>query len=393
MSINYLDLKPQYEFLKDQIHQKMNTIFNHHRFIMGPEIGDLEKKLSQFVGSPHTIACSSGTDSLILALMALDIQRGDEVITTPFTFAATAESIALIGATPVFVDIYPDTYNIDITKVREAITPRTKAIMPVALFGQPADMDELMKIGKEHNLWIIEDAAQSFGAKYKNQRSGAMGHISCTSFFPAKPLGCYGDGGAIFTPDKKIADKMRQLLNHGQNQDGHYEFIGLNGRLDSFQAAVLLCKLERFEWELQKRQTIAMRYTENLKKMETIGWQLPKVAPHCQSSWAQYTVSVPNRTEIQKELQDKGLPTRVYYPSILPEQTAYKKRSISHSLIHAKKASERVMSLPLYADMPEKTQERIIEIILSTTAAHHHPYREKLPDVTFPPNKQPVASP
>ena len=373
MNITFLDLKPQYEALKDQIHQKMEGVFEHKQFIMGPEVTSLEDSLSQFIGAPHSIACSSGTDSLILSLMALDIQRGDEVITTPFTFAATAEAIILVGATPVFVDINPDTYNIDPERVRQAITTKTKAILPVALFGQPANMDELMQIGKDHNLWVIEDAAQSFGAKYKKLRSGAMGHISCTSFFPSKPLGCYGDGGAVFTHDKKIADKIRQLLNHGQAPNGHYESIGINGRLDSLQAAVLLCKLNRFQWELKQRQSLAMHYSRELRNLESLGWQLPHVLPYCQSSWAQYTVSVPNRSELQNKLQEKGLPTRVYYPFVLSEQPAYLKKCINHSLDNAKQASERVMSLPLYPDMAEETQNKIIEIILSASLRQPSP--------------------
>ena len=282
----FVDLKPQYEALKSQIDERLHRVLEHGQFIMGPEVRELEEQLSQFLGAQlldaqfpgktQAVACSSGTDALLLALMALGVQRGDEVITTPFTFAATAEAVILTGATPVFVDIDPDTYILDVQEVSQAINEKTKAILPVALFGQPAPMDELMELAEKHQLWVIEDAAQSFGARYKNLRSGALGHISCTSFFPAKPLGGYGDGGAVFTGDEELATRIRCLLNHGQTQRNQYEFIGINGRLDSLQAAVLLCKLERYEWELQQRQVIADCYNEGLRDLEVSeGWKLP----------------------------------------------------------------------------------------------------------------------
>lgn len=366
MGIVFVDLKLQYQALKDKIHQRMDVVFEHGQFIMGPEVFELEESLSRFIGVPHAIACSSGTDALLLALMALEVGEGDEVITTPFTFAATAEAIVLAGATPVFVDIEPNTYNLDIEKTAQAINKKTKAIIPVALFGQPADMNGLTELGEKYQLWIIEDAAQSFGAKYQGLRSGALGHMACSSFFPAKPLGSYGDGGAVFTHNTELATRVRQLLNHGQTRKNHYEYIGINGRLDSLQAAILICKLERYEWELQQRQVIASRYTEGLKSMKDLGWKLPFVAEGCQSAWAQYTVSVPNRPQLQKYLMENKIPTAIYYPSVLSEQPAYIKRCISHSLDKARRACQQVISFPFYADMPEETQQKIIEVLLKS---------------------------
>ena len=361
----FIDLKPQYEALKIQIHERLHRVLEHGQFIMGPEVRELEEQLSQFLGGTQAVACSSGTDALLLALMALGIQKGDEVITTPFTFAATAEAVVLVGATPVFVDIDPDTYILDVQKVSQAINKKTKAILPVALFGQPALMDEFMALAEKHQLWVIEDAAQSFGAKYKNLRSGSLGHISCTSFFPAKPLGGYGDGGAVFTNNEELATRVRYLLNHGQTQRNHYEYIGINGRLDSLQAAVLLCKLERYEWELQQRQVIANNYTKGLKGLEvSAGWKLPRVTEGNQSTWAQYTVSVPQREALQKYLLEHHIPTAVYYPNILAEQPAYMNHCVSHSLDNAKKVCEEVLSLPFYPDMKQETQQRIIETLI-----------------------------
>lgn len=366
MSTAFIDLKPQYEALKDKIHQRVHRVFEHCQFIMGPEVTELEEKLAQFIGVPHVIACASGTDALLLSLMTLGIGKGDEVITTAFTFAATAEAIVLLGATPVFVDIDPHTYNLDAQKTAQAINKKTKAIIPVGLFGQPADMNEFMMLGRDHSLWVIEDAAQSLGAPYHGRRSGSLGHISCTSFFPTKPLGGYGDGGAVLTHDEDKAQKVRQLINHGQTRRNYSEFIGITGRLDSLQAAVLICKLERYEWEVQQRQMIAHRYTQGLQEMRERGWKFPAIAEGCQSSWAQYTVSVPHRTELQKYLTQNGIPTTIYYPSILPEQPAYIEHSVNHCLDHAKRACQQVISLPFYPDMTEETQQKIIEVLLSS---------------------------
>ena len=367
MEVRFLDLRPQYEVLREKINQRMEAVFKHTQFIMGPEVTQLEEDLSRFIDVPHSIVCSSGTDALLLSLMALGVGQGDEVITTPFTFAATAEAIVLAGATPVFVDIDPLTYNISTEEVVKAINSKTKAIMPVALFGQPADMNGLMQLGEKHKLWVIEDAAQSFGARYQGHFSGALGHVSCTSFFPSKPLGCYGDGGAVFTHSEEIEKKVRQLINHGQVQRDHHECIGINGRLDSLQAAILLCKLERYEWELKQRQKIASNYTRCLKPMEIkASWQLPVEASGCQSIWSQYTICVPNRCEIQEHLKRHGVPSQVYYPTVLSEQPAYVDCSISHSLKQAKRACHRVMSLPIYADMGEEVQQRIIEVLLES---------------------------
>ncbi|MGJ0353739.1 DegT/DnrJ/EryC1/StrS family aminotransferase, partial [Aliarcobacter cryaerophilus] len=306
---------------KEEIEEAILKVARDCNFIMGSQIDELERDLEKFTGSKYAISCSSGTDALLLAMMALDIQPDDEIITTPFTFFATAETIAFLKAKPVFVDIDEKTYNIDPKKIEEKISSKTKAIIPVSLYGQPCDMDEIDQIAKKYNLKVIVDGAQSFGSTYKGESDSNLGDISCTSFFPAKPLGCYGDGGALFTNDEKLADKIKSLRLHGQSIRYHHQYIGMGGRLDTIQAAVLNVKLKYYEKDLKLRQDVASKYTQalNAKNIET-----PFVKSDRTSAWAQYSIRVQNRTELQTKLQNLGIPTAVHYPMPLHVQECFK---------------------------------------------------------------------
>ena len=361
--IPYLDLKPQYKALEKGIQQRIQTVLNHGQFILGPEVEECEEALSQFLGVKHGLTCASGTEGLIIALMGLGIGPGDEVITTPFSFFATAETISLVGAEPVFVDIDPVTFNIDPTKIEQAITPKTKAIMPVSLYGQPADFEEIEAIASKHKLFVIEDSAQSFGAPYKKQKSGALGVVSATSFFPAKPLGCYGDGGAVFTNDDELNLRMTQIRVHGQEKRYHHVRMGVGGRLDTLQCAILLEKLKRYPWEIEQRQRIAQEYTEEFAQIGDDLIRPPYVKQDRESVWAQYTVMVENRNEFAKKLAERGVPTSVHYPTPLHWQPVYAHLKDRYQLPIAEKVSQQVISLPLYPDMTESLQEQIIETV------------------------------
>jgi UDP-2-acetamido-2-deoxy-ribo-hexuluronate aminotransferase len=350
--IPFIDLKTQYRALEDSIKARMHKVLEHGQYIMGPEVRELEQKLEAYTGAKHCITVASGTEALLISLMAMGIQPGDEVITTPFTFVATAEVIVLLGAKPVFVDIEPDTCNIDVSKIEAAITPRTKAIMPVSLYGQPCDMDEINAIADKHKLIVIEDAAQSFGAEYKGRKSCNLSTIGCTSFFPSKPLGCYGDGGAIFTSDDAIAQACREIRVHGQSKRYVHTRIGVGGRMDTIQCAVVLAKMERFEWEVQQRLEIGRRYNEifdhvNVKRVTQRNDRT--------SVFAQYTVLIDNREAIQSKLSSAGIPTAVHYPIPLNEQPAYKHLCCSDCTPISRDIAKRVMSLPMSADMDETT--------------------------------------
>jgi UDP-2-acetamido-2-deoxy-ribo-hexuluronate aminotransferase len=300
MTIPFTDLKTQYLALKPQIQTRIEAVLDHGQYIMGPEVKELEEKLAAYVGAKHCITCASGTEALLMSLMALDIKPGDEIITTPFTFIATAEVIVLLGAKPVFVDVEFDTGNINAELIEAAITPRTKAIMPVSLYGQTSDMDAINAIALKHgNLPVIEDAAQSFGATYKGRQSCNLSTIGCTSFFPSKPLGCYGDGGAIFTNDDSLAQAMREIRVHGQSQRYVHTRVGVGGRMDTLQCAIVLAKIERFEWEVQQRLEIGHRYNQLLDKE---GVARIQQRPERTSVYAQYTVMVPQREALQKRL-------------------------------------------------------------------------------------------
>lgn len=358
MKINFIDLQGQYQKYKNEIDKEIHEVLDSSMYI-GGKVTELEKNLVDFLGCKHAIACSSGTDALLLALMALDIKAGDEVITTPFTFIATAEMIAFIGATPVFVDIDEKTYNIDASKIEEKITNKTKAIMPVSLFGQVADMDEINLIAKKYNIKVIEDAAQSFGAEYKGKKSCNLSDIGTTSFFPAKPLGCYGDGGAVFTNDDELASKMRIILNHGQTQRYLHSHIGINGRLDAMQAGVLNVKLKYFNEEIIKRQNIAEKYNNNLKNVV-----IPIVEKDSKSVWAQYCIRVKDREDVLKKCSNKGVPTGVYYPIPLHLQEVFQYLGYKNGDFPiTEKISNDIMALPMSAFLKDEEQDYIIEVV------------------------------
>jgi len=362
MSIPFIDLKAQYKALQPQVQKRINRVLEHGQYIMGPEVKELEDKLQAYTGSKHCITVASGTEALLISLMALGIQPGDEIITTPFTFVATAEVIVLLSAKPVFVDIEPDTCNIDASKIEAKITKKTKAIIPVSLYGQVADMDEINAIAEKHNLPVIEDAAQSFGAEYKGKKSCNLSTIGCTSFFPSKPLGCYGDGGAIFTNDESIALACREIRVHGQSQRYVHTRVGVGGRMDTIQCAVVLAKLERFDWEVKQRQLIGQRYSELLA---AAGIDLVTLRSDRTSVYAQYTVLVPNRDSMQKRLSETGIPTAVHYPVPLNEQPAYKHLCCSDCAPIAQQIAKRVMSLPMSPDLSAEDQDKIVGALLA----------------------------
>jgi UDP-2-acetamido-2-deoxy-ribo-hexuluronate aminotransferase len=357
--MEFINLKAQYRAYKEEIDKEIADVLATSSYIGGPKIKTLEENLANFVGVKEAIACSSGTDALLLALMALDIKEGDEVITTPFTFIATAETIAFLKAKPVFVDIDEKTFNIDPTKIEEKITSKTKAIIPVSLFGQIANMDAINTIAKKYNLAVIEDGAQSFGAEYKGKRSGNLSTIGTTSFFPAKPLGCYGDGGAVFTNDEALTQKIRVLLNHGQTKRYEHTLIGINGRLDSIQAAVLNVKLKYYEKEIAKRQEIAQNYNNNLKNVT-----LPYIEKDNLSVWAQYCIRVQDREKVLQKCQENSIPTGIYYPKPLHLQEAFS--FLGHKegdFPVSEKVSKDILALPMSAFLTKEEQEKVIEVI------------------------------
>lgn len=360
MTIQFIDLKKQYQEIKASIDARIHRVLDHGQYIMGPEVAELESKLCEYTGASHCITVASGTEALLIALMAIGIKPGDEVITTPFTFVATAEVIVLLGAKPVFVDIEPDTCNIDVSKIEAAITLKTKAIMPVSLYGQVADMDEINEIASRHNLIVIEDAAQSFGAEYKGKKSCNVSTIGCTSFFPSKPLGCYGDGGAIFTSDAELAKTMREIRVHGQEKRYVHTRVGVGGRMDTIQCAVVLAKLERFEWEVDQRLKIGSRYNQLLKDKNEIVVQRSDRT----SVYAQYTVFVRNRETVQQALLESGIPTAVHYPIPLNEQPAYKHLCCPDCTPVAKEMAKKVMSLPMSPDLSKADQLEIVSKLL-----------------------------
>ncbi|WP_151943797.1 DegT/DnrJ/EryC1/StrS family aminotransferase [Aliarcobacter butzleri] len=359
MKIDFANLQYQHNLYKEEIEEAIVKVARNCNFIMGNEVSELEKNLEEFTSAKHAITCSNGTDALLLAMMALDIKPGDEVITTPFTFIATAEMIAFLGAIPVFVDIDEKTYNINPDLIEEKITSKTKAIIPVSLYGQPADMDKINQIAKKHNLKVIIDGAQSFGSTYDGIRDSSLGDISTTSFFPAKPLGCYGDGGAVFTNDEKLATKIKSLRLHGQSKRYHHQYIGMGGRLDTMQAAVLNVKLKYYPKDLTLRQEVASKYTKALENKSNL--ILPYIDNKSTSAWAQYSVRVQNRDELQEKLKVAGIPTAVHYPMPLHLQECflylgYKKGDFPISEV----VSDEIMSLPMN---PYVTDEEIEYIV------------------------------
>ena len=345
MKIDFANLQYQYQLYKEEIDAAMQAVLDKSNYIMGDEVRELESALQEFTAAKHAITCASGTEALILAMMALDIKPSDEIITTPFTFIATAETIAFLGAKPVFVDIDEKTYNIAPAKIEAKITQKTKAIIPVSLYGQPADMDAIASIAEKHNLKVIIDGAQSFGSTYKGKTDSNLGDISTTSFFPAKPLGCFGDGGAIFTNDDELAQKMKMLRVHGQNKRYHHKYIGVGGRMDTLQCAVVNVKLKHYKKDLALRQEVAQKYTQALQNKELI---TPYQNPDTTSAWAQYSVRVQNRDELQAKLKEKGIPTAVHYPMPLHLQECFEYLGYSKGDFPiAERVSGEIMSLPM----------------------------------------------
>lgn len=361
--IQFIDLQAQRLRIETEINQAVQRVIEGGQYIMGPEIEKLEADLSEFCGAKHTITCSSGTDALMLVLMANNIGIGDAVFVPSFTFAATAEVVALVGATPIFIDSDETSYNMAIESLkagydladRHGVIPR--AVIAVDLFGQPADYDAIEPFCREKDLLLIDDAAQGFGGVYKGRNIGTIGQATATSFFPAKPLGCYGDGGAIMTDDADLAEKLISLRFHGKGSHKYDNTrIGMNGRMDTLQAAIVIEKLKIFADEIEKRQTVANRYNEGLKDICVI----PYIEEGCTSAWAQYTIRVPNRDMVTAKLKEVGVPTAVYYPLPLHQQTAYKNFPNAGNMSVCEKAAQEVLSLPMHPYMDEETQAYII---------------------------------
>lgn len=370
--MQFIDLKSQSKRIEARLLARFKEVLNHGAYILGPEVAMLEGQLAAWVKVKHALTVASGTDALLIALMALEIGPGDEVITTPFSFFATAEVIALLGAKPVFVDIDKETYNIDATLIQAAITDRTKAIMPVSLYGQCADFDDINAIAKAHQLPVIEDGAQSFGATYKNRPSCGLTTIGCTSFFPSKPLGCYGDGGACFTNDDELFLRMSEIRTHGQSARYHHTRLGLNGRMDTMQAAFLLEKLAIFEEEVQLRQEVASRYQQWLPQSV----KKPMVKSCNQSVFAQYTIEVDERESVQQALREKGIPTAVHYPAGLHEQPVFKTLFPGEQAFeNTEQAARRVMSIPMHPYLTPEDQTMIckaLQLVLQEKEALSH---------------------
>ncbi len=356
--LKFIDLNAQYKRLAANIQERVHKVFEHGQFILGPEVAELERQLADYIDVKHCIAVANGTDALLIALMALNIGPGDEVIIPNFTFAAPAEMAMLLGAKAVFIDINPRTYNLDANLLEQAITAETRAIIPVSLFGQCADFAAINAIAAKYNISVIEDAAQSFGATYKNKHSGNLSTIACTSFFPSKPLGCYGDGGACFTNDDELAAKMRSIANHGM--EGRYNHVrnGLNSRLDTLQAAILLAKLEILPEEIERRTELANKYNNLLKDyVET-----PYIEPHNSSVFAQYTIACKNRDKVQQYLQAQGIPTAVHYPKPLNKQNAF--ADLNKVLVNSEHAAQTVLSLPFSPYLNDQDMHKVVAALI-----------------------------
>lgn len=369
MEIQFIDLAAQYRALKPEIDARMARVLEHGRYIMGPEVREMEQALVARTGAPHCISVASGTEALLISLMAIGVKAGDEVITTAFTFVATAEVIALLGAVPVFVDVEPDTCNIDAGLIEAAITPRTRAIIPVSLYGQVADMEAINEIAARHpQITVIEDAAQSFGSTRNGRQSCNLSKIACTSFFPSKPLGCYGDGGAIFTDDDALAKAMSEIRVHGQERRYYHTRVGVGGRMDTLQCAVVLAKLGRFDLECELRQQVAGRYLDALKDLP--GLELPVLRAGNVSAWGQFTVQLDDRAMVVKHLDAANIPTAVHYPVPLHQQPAYRDNCrIASTLEQSERVAGRVMSLPMSPDLSAVQQDYIISHLRSALVA------------------------
>jgi UDP-2-acetamido-2-deoxy-ribo-hexuluronate aminotransferase len=351
--MNFIDLQRQYQLYKQEIAAEIDKVLDTSRYILGPAVTELETALAGYLGVKHAIGCASGTDALLLSLMALELKPGDEVIVPDFTFFATAEMVSLLGGRPVFADVLPDTLNLDPRQVEAKIGPRTRGVIAVSLYGQCADFDELLSITRRRKLFLVEDAAQSFGATYKGRKSGALCELATTSFYPAKPLGAYGDAGALFTDDDALAERLRVLLNHGQPVTYRHRLVGINGRLDSLQAAILKVKLRHFPEELERRQQVASWYDEELAGLVAT----PRIRERNRSSWAQYTVRSPRRTYLLEQLKQRGIPTAIHYPMPLHQQEVYAGMGVGdESMPESVRASGEVFSLPMH---PFLTREEL----------------------------------
>jgi UDP-2-acetamido-2-deoxy-ribo-hexuluronate aminotransferase len=356
-AMEFVDLKAQYHTYQNAIDSRIRNVFEHGQFIQGPEIAELEQTLAQFVGVRHCITVSSGTASLEIALRALGIGPGDEVITVPFTWISTAEVISLVGAKPVFVDIDPVTFNLDPEQLEAAISSRVKALIPVSLFGQMPDFDRINQIARAHSISVVEDAAQSFGAHQHGRPSCGVTRVASTSFFPAKPLGCYGDGGALFTNDAELAERMKAIRSHGGLKRHHHTIIGTNGRFDTIQAAALLAKWPHFDWEVARREQIGARYSSELKEV----CQVPELSPGNTHIYAQYTIRLPERELIADYLKAKGVPTAVYYPKCLHQQPAFSGLGYrAGDFPQSERAALEVLSLPMHPFLSEEDQDTVI---------------------------------
>ena len=355
--MEFIDLKQQYAAYKKEIDEAIREVFSHGRFIMGPEVAKLEEELARFVGTAQCVTTASGTDSLEIALRALGIGLGDEVITVPFTWISTAEVIEQVGATTVFVDIEPDSFNMDMSNLRGAITPKTKAIIPVSLFGQIANLDHANEIAREFGITVIEDGAQSFGATLGDRKSCSLTTIASTSFFPAKPFGCYGDGGALFTSDDGLCETMKMIRNHGGARRHHHTLVGMNGRFDTIQAATLLAKLPHFQDEVERRAIIGQKYTDSLENVCSV----PRAGERRTHVYGQYTIRVPERESFIALMKEEEIPTAVYYPKCLHEQPVFEKLGYERgSFPNSENASEEVVSLPMHPFLSEKDQDKVI---------------------------------
>lgn len=373
-NIAFIDLAAQQQRIGDKIKSAMNNVLSHGKYIMGPEVKEFETMLSDFCGVKHTISCSSGTDALVMVLMALGVKAGDAVFVPSFTFAATAEAVAVLGASPVFVDVNADDYNISLESLKDAYTVakqeglNTVGIIAVDLFGLPADYDVINDFAQSHDLWVMDDGAQSMGAEYKGTNIGQMGIAATTSFFPAKPLGCYGDGGAIFTNDDQLADTLRSIRVHGKGSDKYDNVrLGVNGRLDTLQAAILIEKQKIFSDEIQHRNQIASYYNAGLKDVI----KTPVIDAERKSVWAQYTLQAENgeaRSSIQASLKDAGVPTAVYYPLPLHQQTCYKSYPAAKNMGICEALSQKVFSLPMHPYLSSDTQDYIIDAVKKAVA-------------------------
>lgn len=355
--IPFFDLAAQQARIRDQLDESIAKVLQHGQYILGPEVAELEERLLEYTGAEFCITCANGTDALQIALMAVGVGPGDEVITPSFSYIATAEAAALLGAKPVYIDVDPVSFNINPVLIEEKITSRTKAIIPVSLYGQPANFDEINLVADKYSIPVVEDAAQSFGAEYKGKKSCNLSTISCTSFFPTKPLGCYGDGGAIFTSDQDFAKQIRQIARHGQTKRYFHECVGINSRLDTIQAAVLLCKLELFDSEIELRNILASKITKSLSGSEVM--KTPKILDYNKSAWAQYTIKALDRENLLFKLRGCKIPSAVHYPLPLNKQPAV--LDTSCNCHHSEKLSNQVLSLPLPIYASSELQEYYLD--------------------------------